>query len=83
VNSPLPEVSEVKELGSNSSSEKSSQQDEDLTMDKKRSSTSSAQVGVHGCVVRGVDNLINILGFTGCRGIWEITVSTNIQLALL
>lgn len=50
VSATLSELSEVKELGSNSSSEKSSQQDEeDLTMEKKRSSTSSAQVGV--CVV--------------------------------
>ena len=45
----LPELSEGKELGSNSSSEKSSQLDEDLVMDKKRFSTSSTQVGDQVC----------------------------------
>ena len=48
--SPLPDLTEGKELSSNSSSEISSQHDEDLTMDKKRSSTSSTQVRVAGYV---------------------------------
>ena len=75
----LPELSEVKELGSNSSSEKSSQQDEDLAMDKKRFSTSSTQVGDLVCLLTQVLNLwnLNILGFTSCRRIREILVRAD------
>ena len=43
--SPLPELTEGKEISSNSSSEISSQPDEDLSVDKKRFSNSS-QVSV-------------------------------------